>query len=578
MKKIATMLFLSMLMICFSFIGTVLGQGATFSDDFETGAASADWGLYRAGEENVVAEDMASAPAALENGGNYVGYIQDVDGSYNGAAIILAGEPTLQNYSIEGDVYCYANHPGGSAYTGLVVYGDSSAGKYIKLVADFDGDQRLRLYNNKLNMTTFQYTFDHKFAAADVPGGIPTEDGWHHMKVEVQTVDDNTTAFWCYFDGELLTGCPVYDTGSDQMDAGQFGLYAFQMDGDGIAGYFDNIDVKPLSATIFVDDFETGTASADWGLYRANEENVVAEDMASAPAALENGGNYVGYIQDVDGSYNGAAIILAGEPTLQNYSIEGDVYCYANHPGGSAYTGLVVYGDSSAGKYIKLVADFDGDQRLRLYNNKLNMTTFQYTFDHKFAAADVPGGIPTEDGWHHMKVEVQTVDDNTTAFWCYFDGELLTGCPVYDTGSDQMDAGQFGLYAFQMDGDGIAGYFDNIVVNEFDGSSTSVKDITFDNSSTLPKDSRLSQNYPNPFNPVTHISYQVLTAERVELNIFDMMGRKLKSLVSTVQSPGSYSVTWDGRDEMGTKMTSGVYIYKLQTSDFIESKKMLMIK
>ena len=563
MKRIATMLLLSMLIVCFSFIGTILGQGATFSDNFETGTPNADWGLYRANEENVAAVEMTSAPAVLDDGGNYVGYIHDVDGSYNGAAIILAGEPTMQNYSIEGDVYCYVNHAGGSAYTGLTVYGDSTAGVYIKLVADFDSDQRLRLYNNKLDMTTFQYTFDHKFSAADVPGGIPTEDGWHHMKVEVQTVDENTTAFWCYFDGELLDGCPVYDTGVNQMDAGQFGLYAFQMDTDGIAGYFDNIEVKPLG-TLFSDDFETGTPSDDWGLYRVNEENVTAVEMTSAPAVLDDGGNYVGYIHDVDGSYNGAAIILAGEPTMQNYSIEGDVYCYVNHAGGSAYTGLTVYGDSTAGVYIKLVADFDSDQRLRLYNNKLDMTTFQYTFDHKFSAADVPGGIPTEDGWHHMKVEVQTVDENTTAFWCYFDGELLDGCPVYDTGVNQMDAGQFGLYAFQMDTDGIAGYFDNIVVSEFDGPSTSVEDITFGDSPTLPKDSRLAQNYPNPFNPVTHISYQVFNSEWIELAIFDMLGRKIRTLVSESQAIGSYQVSWNGKDDMGNKMPTGIYVYSIK--------------
>ncbi len=55
---------------------------------------------------------MATAPEPLANGGDYVGYIQDIDNSYTGAAIILAGATSLQDYSIEGDVYCYVNHPG----------------------------------------------------------------------------------------------------------------------------------------------------------------------------------------------------------------------------------------------------------------------------------------------------------------------------------------------------------------------------------------------------------------------------------------------------------------------------------
>ena len=309
MRKLATILLSSILLVSFSFVGIGLAQRTAFSDDFETGSANEAWGLYRTGEENVVALEMAAAPAPLANGGNYVGYIQDPDYSYNGAAVILGGETSLQDYSIEGDVYCYANHPDGSAYTGLIVYADSAAGTYIKLVADFDGDQRLRLYNNKLNMTTFQYTFDHNFGAADVPGGIPAADGWHHMKVEVQTVDDSTTAFWCYFDGQILAGCPVYDTGANQMDSGQFGMFAFQMDSnDGLPGYFDNISMSPLTNTILEENFESGSPDASWGLYRAGEENVAAIEMATAPAPLANGGSYVGYIQDPD--YSTMALLL----------------------------------------------------------------------------------------------------------------------------------------------------------------------------------------------------------------------------------------------------------------------------
>ncbi|UCE05098.1 MAG: T9SS type A sorting domain-containing protein, partial [bacterium] len=348
-------------------------------------------------------------------------------------------------------------------------------------------------------------------------------------------------------------------------------------DADGIAGYFDNIEIKPLPITIFTEDFETGTVSADWGVYRFGEENVEAISMSTAPAPLANGGDYVGYVHDADASYNGAAIVLAGETSLQNYSIEGDVYCYVNHAGGSAYTGLAVYADSTVGTYIKLVADFDVDQRLRLYNNHLDMQTLKYTFDHTFSAVDVPGGIPSEDGWHHMKVEVKTVDDTTTAFWCYFDGELLVGCPVYDTSRHQMDSGQFGLYAFQMDADGIAGYFDNIIIQSYE-IETSVEEWPRPETATIPNESRLAQNYPNPFNPETHISYRVISTEFVNLTIYDLLGRKIRTLISETRAPGNYIVIWDGRDENGYKMPSGVYMYTLKSDDFIETKKMLMMK
>jgi hypothetical protein len=339
---------------------------------------------------------------------------------------------------------------------------------------------------------------------------------------------------------------------------------------------FSLIGTALSQGATFTEDFETGSPSPAWGLFRAGEEMVTAVDMSSAPAALPDGGNYVGHLQDIDVSYNGAAIALAGETSSQNYSIEGDVYCYVNHPGGSAYTGLVVYSDSSAGTYIKLATDFDGDQRFRLYNNHLDTQTFQYTFHHQFEAADVPGGIPTQDGWHHMKVEVLTEGDST-AFWCYFDGQMLAGCPIYDTSEHRMSSGQFGLYAFQMDNDGIAGYFDNIVVKSY-GAVTSVEERLPIVLPTIPKDSRLSQNYPNPFNPETNISYQIMTNEFVSLTVYDVLGRKIKTLVSEAQAPGYYTVFWKGQDENGQRMPSGFYLYTLKTSSFVETKKMLMAK
>ncbi|RMF06980.1 MAG: hypothetical protein D6762_08465, partial [Candidatus Neomarinimicrobiota bacterium] len=164
-------------------------QTVIFSEDFESGTPSSDWEVFYAGEEALQAIPMSSAPAALANGGNYVGYLQDVDASYTGIAAAVAGDLNLQNYTIEADVYCYVNDPGGSAYTGIVVYADSSRegsashGFLYKLVADFDADNRLRLYNNQFDMTTFSYTFSENIDAT----GLYSGSGWHHMKLVVNT-------------------------------------------------------------------------------------------------------------------------------------------------------------------------------------------------------------------------------------------------------------------------------------------------------------------------------------------------------------------------------------------------------
>jgi hypothetical protein len=89
----------------------------------------------------------------------------------------------------------------------------------------------------------------------------------------------------------------------------------------------------------------------------------------------------------------------------------------------------------------------------------------------------------------------------------------------------------------------------------------------------IPKEFYLYQNYPNPFNPTTTIKYDVARPGMVELIIFDMLGRKVKSLVSEQQNAGSYDVVFNA-----SHLASGVYFYKLSANDYVETKKMVFLK
>ena len=319
---------------------------------------------------------------------------------------------------------------------------------------------------------------------------------------------------------------------------------------------------------IFTDDFELGFENPEWDIYRAGEDTLIAADMIYVPDPLYTGGNYVGYLQDTDGSWSGAALAIAGTTDLHDYSIEADVYCYVNHPSGvSAYTGLVVYADSTIGTYIKMVADFDSNQRIRLYNNHLNTITFEYTFSHDFTASDIPGGIPTEDSWHKMKVEVKTISSDTTAFWCYFDDQPLAGCPIYDTSEDVISSGQFGLFSFQQDNDGVEGWFDNVVV------SSLISSVEEKSGGIIPYSFSLEQNFPNPFNPSTTIEFGIPNSEYVTLSVFNLLGEQVGFLVNENLSAGSYKAIWNAKD-----LPSGIYIYKLQAGEFIQSNKMILMK
>ncbi len=93
-----------------------------------------------------------------------------------------------------------------------------------------------------------------------------------------------------------------------------------------------------------------------------------------------------------------------------------------------------------------------------------------------------------------------------------------------------------------------------------------------------PESFRLEQNYPNPFNPSTTISYQLPKAASVKIVIYDLTGRQVRALVNIRQEAGSYSVLWDGRDQAGQAVASGLYIYHLRAGRFTQTRKMLIVK
>ncbi len=88
----------------------------------------------------------------------------------------------------------------------------------------------------------------------------------------------------------------------------------------------------------------------------------------------------------------------------------------------------------------------------------------------------------------------------------------------------------------------------------------------------------LSQNYPNPFNQSTKIEFSLPASRSVCLNIYDLLGRKVRTLVRENLSTGQKSVFWDGKDNSGNEVASGVYFYQLRAGDFSESKKLILLK
>jgi hypothetical protein len=98
----------------------------------------------------------------------------------------------------------------------------------------------------------------------------------------------------------------------------------------------------------------------------------------------------------------------------------------------------------------------------------------------------------------------------------------------------------------------------------------------------LPKALALSQNYPNPFNPSTTIAFDIPGTpgekRHVEVTVYDVRGRRVSTLIESELEPGSYKLHWDGRDERGSKVTSGIYLYTLRAGERNFTRKMTVIK
>ena len=94
----------------------------------------------------------------------------------------------------------------------------------------------------------------------------------------------------------------------------------------------------------------------------------------------------------------------------------------------------------------------------------------------------------------------------------------------------------------------------------------------------IPTEFSLYQNYPNPFNPSTNIKYALPQNSFVSIKVYDMLGREVKTLVSSELSAGNHSVVWKGDDNNGHSVSSGTYIYRIHAGNFVQTKKMILMK
>ena len=111
------------------------------------------------------------------------------------------------------------------------------------------------------------------------------------------------------------------------------------------------------------------------------------------------------------------------------------------------------------------------------------------------------------------------------------------------------------------------------VINWLEGNTN--PDVT---EAVAPIENKLHQNFPNPFNPITVISFDMKEKGFVSIVLYNVAGQRVRTLVSEIKEPGSYTMLWDGRNDKGTEVASGIYFYDMKTRNFCKTRKLVLLR
>ena len=221
----------------------------------------------------------------------------------------------------------------------------------------------------------------------------------------------------------------------------------------------------------------------------------------------------------------------------------------------SAEPGLVTY---------RLRAE--GADEMAGYGFLLHFDAGQLTF---LDAAPAPGGLlPLVNGSTGLFVASSPSP-----------GQVAVGAVALD-GSVGRGAGELTTFAFRTSGPvspGEIGISDAVLV-DLSGATDPAAGLEVKTDGLEDRAYGLGQNTPNPFNPETTISYVLPEPGHVRIEVYNALGQVVRVLVDDVMGPGAYSVVWDGRDALGRRAASGVYLYRMVAPEYREVRRMMMIK
>ena len=145
-------------------------------------------------------------------------------------------------------------------------------------------------------------------------------------------------------------------------------------------------------------------------------------------------------------------------------------------------------------------------------------------------------------------------------------------CEDFNDYDECIEEGEMDLFIGELE-DIQDFYIHNTLVMLPTGDDVSLADVT-----VMPEKFTLHQNYPNPFNPVTTLRYDLPENGNVNITIYDMLGRQVKTLINQNQDAGYRSVVWNATNNYGEPVSAGIYLYQIQAGEYMQTKKMVLLK
>jgi len=245
----------------------------------------------------------------------------------------------------------------------------------------------------------------------------------------------------------------------------------------------------------------------------------------------------------------------------------------------------------SGGEYPLSVSstdlDGDNDNDLAVANYDSNsITIFINNGNGSFQAAvsfDVGADLgilysSDFDNDNDNDIAVANVHSRTVSVLSNIGGGSFQAPVTYEVGS-----GPWGIFSCDFDGDD---YDDLVVTNRYSDNVSILLNRTggpldvenHQDDYLLPDKHYLGQNYPNPFNPTTTIEYKIPARSHVTISVYNILGEKIKTIINDIMPTGTHIIAWDGRNDKGEMVATGIYFYQIKAGDFTKSRKMLLLK